>query len=155
MQTQKDNLPFCGLTLKLYSTGNKSPKMEYQASSNKAQFQCSLTKKFYSIFEISNWLSTPEVQTYVRSGYVIKWGSRTDQEERTQYSNGMIETVTCFMVKPFSKTGYSNFKPMAKPIQQINQGMESFDDELPNNEVKWSKESPTDYNPDMYEQELG
>ena len=155
MQTQKENLPFAGLSLKLYSTGNKSPKMEYSASSTKAQFQCSLTKKYYSIFEIANWISTPEVQTYVRSGYVIKWGSRTDQEEPTQWGNGMVETVTCFMVKPFNKTGYSNPKPMAKPMQQIHQRMESLDDELPNKEVKWAKESPTDFNPDMYEQELG
>ena len=155
MQIQKDSLPFAGLSLRLYSTGNKSPKMEYSASSTKAQFQCSLTKKYYSIFEIAKWIGTPEVQIYVRAGYVMKWGSKTDQEERTQWGNGMVETVTCFMVKPFSKAGYGTPMPIAKPMQQIIQNVELTDDKLPDNEVKWNKENPTDFNPDMYEKELG
>jgi len=141
MQTQKENLPFCSLSLKLYSTGNKSPKMEYSASSTKAQFQCSLTKKYYSVFEIIDWLNTAEVQTYVRLGYVIKWGSRIEQQEPTKWSNGLVQIINCFMVKPFNKSGFSSFKPINKSTTQINKS-------------NWVKENPTDFNTDLYEQEL-
>ena len=158
MQTQR--LPFCGLSLKLYSTGKQSPSMEYQASSNKAQFQCSLTIKLYGIFEISNWLNSPEVQEYVRSGHVLKWGSKTQQGEANKYSNGMEQTVTCYMVKPFNKAGFTPQQTMQQPqpsYQQATQGVQLTDDKLPvspKEEVDWSKENPTDFNPDMYEQEL-
>ena len=158
MQTQR--LPFCGLSLKLYSTGKKSPSMEYQASSNKAQFQCSLTKKLYGIFEISNWLNSPEVQEYVRSGHVLKWGSKTQQGEVSKWGDGMEQVVTCYMVKPFNKAGFTPQQTMQQPqqsYQQAKQGVQLTDDTLPESprdEVDWSKENPTDFNPDMYEQEL-
>jgi len=41
-----------------------------------------------------------------------------------------------------------------KPKTQYGQ-QNPMDDQLPDNEVNWSKESPTDFNPDQYEQELG
>ena len=156
MQTQR--LPFCGLSLKLYSTGNKAPKMEYQASSTKAQFQCSITKKLYGINEISNWLNSPEVQEYVRSGHVLKWGSKTQQNEPTKYGDGMEQTVTCYMVKPFNKAGYTPQPQPQQNYQQAKQGIQLTDDKLPNSpkeEIDWAKENRTDFNPDMYEQELG
>ena len=159
-QMQQQRLPFCGLSLKLYSTGKKSPSMEYQASSNKAQFQCSLTKKLYGIFEISDWLNSPQVQEYVRSGHVLKWGSKTQETEPTQWSDGMEQVVTCYMVKPFNKAGYNPQPKMQQPqqsYQQAKQGVQLTDDKLPvspREEVDWSKENPTDFNPDMYEQEL-
>lgn len=156
MQTQR--LPFCGLSLKLYSTGNKAPKMEYQASSTKAQFQCSITKKLYGINEISNWLNSPEVQEYVRSGHVLKWGSKTQQNEPTKYGDGMEQTVTCYMVKPFNKAGYTPQPQPQQNYQQAKQGIQLTDDKLPNSpsdEIDWAKENATDFNPEMYEQELG
>ena len=153
-QAQAQRLPFAGLSLKLYSTGKKSPSMEYQASSNKAQFQCSLTKKLYGVFEISNWLNSPELQEYVRSGHVLKWGSKTQQNEPNKYSDGMEQIITCYMVKPFNQNGF-NAKPIAQPMQQVTQGVQLTDDKLPKSEVDWAKELPTDFNPDMYEQELG
>jgi hypothetical protein len=156
MQTQR--LPFCGLSLKLYSTGNKAPKMEYQASSNKAQFQCSITKKLYGINEISNWLNTQEVQEYVRSGHVLKWGSKTQQNEPTKYGDGMEQVVTCYMVKPFNKAGYNPQPQPQQNYQQAKQGIQLTDDKLPESpreEIDWAKENATDFNPEMYEQELG
>ena len=156
MQTQR--LPFCGLSLKLYSTGNKAPKMEYQASSTKAQFQCSITKKLYGINEISNWLNSPEVQEYVRSGHVLKWGSKTQQNEPTKYGDGMEQTVTCYMVKPFNKAGYTPQPQPQQNYQQAKQGIQLTDDKLPSSpsdEIDWAKEGATDFNPDQYEQELG
>jgi len=156
MQTQR--LPFCGLSLKLYSTGNKAPKMEYQASSTKAQFQCSITKKLYGINEISNWLNSPEVQEYVRSGHVLKWGSKTQQNEPTKYGDGMEQTVTCYMVKPYNKAGYTPQPQPQQNYQQAKQGIQLTDDKLPespSDEIDWAKENATDFNPEMYEQELG
>jgi len=158
MIQEKGKLPFCGLTLRLYSTGNKSPKFEFQASSNKAQFQCTITKKLYSIFELSNWLNSPEVQEYTRSGHVLKWGSKTQQGEATKYSNGETEDVTCFMVKPFVKTGYTPQPQQEQNYQQAKQGYQLTDDKLPSSpsdEIDWAKENATDFNPDQYEQELG
>jgi hypothetical protein len=165
-QIQQGKLPFCGLTLKLYSTGNQAPKMEYQASSNKAQFQCTLTKNMFDLTNIQGWLNTPQVQEYVRSGHVLKWGAKTTQSEANKYSNGMGLEVTYYMVKPFSKAGYNPQPTMQQPMtqqpqqsyQQAKQGVQLTDDKLPvspREEIDWSKESPTDFNPDMYERELG
>ena len=153
-QAQQGQSTFCGLTLKMYSTGKKTPKMEYQASSNKAQFQCTLTKNMFDLTNIQGWLNTPQVQEYVRSGHVLKWGAKTTQSEANKYSDGMGLEVTYYMVKPFSKAGY-NPQPIAQPMQQVTQGVQLTDDKLPQSEVDWAKELPTDFNPDMYEQELG
>jgi hypothetical protein len=161
MQTQKQNLPFAGLTLVMYSTGNRSPKMEYQASSTKAQFKCTLTKKMFDLNNVQGWLNTPEVQEYVRAGYVLKWGAKTVEGEPTKYSNGLRLEVTYYMVKPFNKSGHSPQPQMQQPqqsYQQAKQGFHLSDDKLPESpseEIDWAKESPTDFNPDQYEQELG
>jgi hypothetical protein len=158
MQTQQGQLPFCGLTLKMYSTGNKAPKMEYTASSNKAKFQCTLTKKYFEFSEVNIWLSTPEVQEYVRSGHVLKWGSKTQQNEANQFNNGMELDITCFMVKPFVRKGFTPQPQQQQNYQQAKQGIQLTDDKLPQSpkdEIDWAKENPTDFNPDMYEQELG
>ncbi|QGZ18179.1 hypothetical protein HTVC112P_gp02 [Pelagibacter phage HTVC112P] len=164
-QTQQGQLPFCGLTLKMYSTGKKAPKMEYTASSNKAKFKCTLTKNMYDLKDIGIWLSTPQVQEYVQSGHLLKWGSKIQQGEATQFGDGLELEVTYFMVKPFGKAGYNPQPNMQQPVmqqpqqsyQQAKQGVQLTDDKLPvspKEEVDWSKENPTDFNPDMYEQEL-
>jgi len=154
--TQQQQMPFCGLTLKMYSTGNQAPKMEYQASSNKAQFQCTLTKNMFDLTNIQGWLNTPQVQQYVRSGYVLKWGGKTTQSEANKYSNGMGLEVTYYMVKPFQKKGTNFAKPIGQTMPQATpMASDPMDDQLPQSEVEWAKESPTDFNPDQYEQELG
>lgn len=154
MKTQRQGLPFAGLTLKMYSTGKQSPKMEYQASSNKAQFQCSLTKTLYKLDQIHQWLQSPQIQKYIQAGYVGKWGGKINHGEATQWSDGKELSIVYYMVKPFNKDGYNQPKPMA----QQNQGYQLTDDKLPESpreEIDWSSESPTDFNPDQYEQELG
>ena len=158
MSIQKQSLPFCGLNLKMYSTGKQAPAFEYQASSTKAKFQCSLTKKLYDLTEINQWINSPEVQRYVQAGYVLKWGSKIQQGKASQYSNGMELAITCYMVKPYSQSGYANNKPQQQYYQQVNQGYHLTDDKLPESprqEIDWAKESPTDFNPDQYERELG
>jgi len=168
-QTQQGQLPFCGLTLKMYSTGNKAPKMEFTASSNKAKFKCTLTKNMYDLKDIGIWLSTPQVQEYVRSGHLLKWGSKIIQGEKNQFGNGLELEVTYFMVKPFggnnnvNRQSYtpqpqSNMQqPQEQSYQQAKQGIQLTDDKLPNSprdEIDWAKEGATDFNPDQYEQEL-
>ena len=44
-QKTKFDLPFCGLQMRLFSTGNQSPKYEYSGEASKVKFTCSLTKK--------------------------------------------------------------------------------------------------------------
>ena len=59
------------------------------------------------------------------------------------------------MVKPYNTDGYNKLKPIAQSMPQNYQGYELTDDKLPDSEIEWAKESPTDFNPDQYEQELG
>jgi len=155
-QLQQGKLPFCGLTLVMYSTGNKAPKMEFQASSNKAKFKCTLTKNLYELKDFDKWLATREVQEYVRSGHVLKWGSKIVQGEQTKYSDGLQLEITYYMVKPFTRQGYA--KPtMQQPqaYRQPQQSVQLTDDELPHSEKEWSQGDATEFNPEQYEQELG
>ena len=155
-QMQQGKMPFCGLTLKMYHTGKQTPKMEYQASSNKAKFKCTLTKNLYELNDLKLWLSTPQVQQYIRAGYNLKWGAKIVQGEANQFSNGLELEVTYYMVKPFQKKGTNFAKPIGQTMPQMSpQARNPMDDQLPQSEVEWSKESPTDFNPDQYEQELG
>ena len=109
------SMPFCGLTLKLYETGKKAPSYEYSASSTKAKFMCSLTKKLYSISEVMSWDNTPEVQAYAKAGYNLKWGSKVQQAKETKYGADTEQVVTLYMVKPYQ--GGQNIDGM-KPIGQ-------------------------------------
>jgi len=109
------SMPFCGLTLKLYETGKKSPSYEYSASSTKAKFMCSLTKKLYSISEVMDWYNTGEVQVYAKAGFNLKWGSKIQQSKETKYGADTEQVVCLYMVKPYQ--GGQNVDGM-KPIGQ-------------------------------------
>jgi len=142
----------------MYSTGNRAPKMEYQASSNKAQFKCSLTKQMFDLTNIQSWLNSPQIEKYTRAGYIAKWGSKVTQGEPTHYSNGMKLEITYYLVKPFNKSGYNPQPQQQQNYQQAKQGIQLTDDKLPESpreEIDWAKESATDFNPEQYEQELG
>ena len=110
------DMPFCGLTLKLYETGKKSPSYEYSASATKAKFMCSLTKELFSLSEFMNWYNKPQVQAYAKAGYSLKWGSKVQQAKETKYGADSEQVVTCFMVKPYQ--GGQNVDGM-KPIGQV------------------------------------
>lgn len=157
-QQQGNNRPFCGLTLTMYSTGNRPPKMEFQASSNKAKFKCTLTKDLYGLEDINKWLQTPQVQQYVRDGFVPKWGSKTSQKEPTKYGDGTQLEITFYMVKPRVQQGYTNKPVMQQPNpfqgQQQYQARHEMDDQLPQSEKDWSQGSATDFNPEEYDREL-
>jgi hypothetical protein len=157
MSIQQQSLPFCGLNLKMYSTGKQSPSFEYQASSTKAKFQCSITKKLYDLTEVPQWINSPEVQRYVQAGYVLKWGSKIQQGKASQYSNGMELAITCYMIKPFNKSGYGNNQPKQQGYKQSDYNHQLSDDKLPESprqEIEWATENATDFNPNLYEQEL-
>tara|TARA_R110000782_G_scaffold159665_1_gene251758 strand:- start:212 stop:676 length:465 start_codon:yes stop_codon:yes gene_type:complete len=116
-QQSKSNfdMPFCGLSLKLYQTGKKAPSMEYGASSTKAKLMCSLTQKLYGISEVMEWYNTPQVQAYAKAGYNLKWGSKIQQAKETKYGADTEQVVTLYMVKPYQ--GGQNVDGM-KPIGQ-------------------------------------
>ena len=67
-QKNKFDMPFCGLTKKLKPTGNRSPKYEYSANSSQVKYICSLTKRKYTLSQITEWFMTPEVQKYHNAG---------------------------------------------------------------------------------------
>lgn len=137
----KYDMPFCGLKIKLYSTGKKSPSYEFSAVASKAKFTCSLTKRKYALSQVTEWFMTPEVQKYHKAGYVLKYMSKT-QEPQTpnKYGNNLEEEFCLVMVKPFKpQPNIDGMKPIAQAIPQVQeqveiarkQPKESFDDDLP------------------------
>jgi len=110
------DMPFCGLTLKLYETGKKAPSYEYSTSAAKGKFMCSLTKELFSLSEFMNWYNKPQVQAYAKAGYSLKWGSKVQQAKETKFGADTEQVVTCFMVKPYQ--GGQNVDGM-KPIGQV------------------------------------
>ena len=129
----KYDMPFCGLKIKLFSTGKKSPSYEFSAVASKAKFTCSLTKRKYALSQVTEWFMTPEVQKYHKAGYVLKYMSKT-QEPQTpnKYGNNLEEEFCLVMVKPFKpQPNIDGMKPIAQTIPQVQQATELMDDDLP------------------------
>ena len=143
----KYTMPFCGLSIKLYETGKKSPQMEYQASATKAKLMCSLTRKLYSLSQVIEWYQTPEVQAYAKQGYMLKWGSKTQDAKETKYGADTEQVVSIYMVRPYKSGAIDGMKkiqvppvqvqpaPQPQAIQKsqvvVKEEEESFDDEIP------------------------
>tara|TARA_R110002051_G_scaffold273727_1_gene334391 strand:- start:777 stop:1214 length:438 start_codon:yes stop_codon:yes gene_type:complete len=141
-QKNKFDLPFCGLTLKLYETGKKSPSYEYTASAAKSQLMCSLTKKLYSLSQVMEWYQTPQVQVYAKQGYSLKCGTKVQQAKETKYGADSEQVFCMYMVKPYKPNDVDGFKkvevppvqPMPQAIQQSQASVEvdkEMDDDLP------------------------
>lgn len=135
MQTKFDK-PFCGLQMKLYATGKKAPSYEYSGEASKVKFTCSLTKRKYSLSQVSDWFQTPEVQAYVQDGYVLKYMTKTQESNNpSPYAKSNYEQVFCLvMVKKQGRQNQSvdGLKPVAQSIPKVQQQSdESFDDDLP------------------------
>ena len=141
-QKSKFDLPFCGLTLKLYETGKKSPSYEYTASAAKSQLMCSLTKKLYSLSQVMEWYQTPQVQVYAKQGYSLKCGTKVQQAKETKYGADSEQVICLYMVKPYKPNDVDGFKkvqvppvqPMPQAIQQSQVSVEvdkEMDDDLP------------------------
>ena len=123
-QNNKSNysMPFCGLTLKMYETGKQAPSYQYSASSTKAKFMCSLTKKLYGISQVMEWYNTPEVQAYAKAGYNLKWGSKIQQAKETKYGADTEQVVTLYMVKPFNgNQNVDGLKPVGQSMPQYKE----------------------------------
>ncbi|MEK9739460.1 MAG: hypothetical protein VW438_07000 [Euryarchaeota archaeon] len=136
MQTKYD-LPFCGLSMKLYSTGKKTPSYEYSGEASKVKFMCSLTKRKYSLSQVTEWFQTPEVQKYVQAGYVLKYMTKIQETNNpSPYAKSNLEQVFCLvMVKKQNRPAQNvdGLKPVAETIPQVQQPTasdESFDDDL-------------------------
>ena len=145
------DMPFCGLQLKLYETGKKSPSFEYQAPSTKAKFMCTLTQKLYGLSQVMDWYNTPEVQAYAKAGYMLKWGSKIQQAKESKYGADTEQMVCLYMIKPFKSGAVDGMKKIqvppiqpydthtieakAPPIQTaqpiVKEEEEEFDDEIP------------------------
>ena len=132
------DLPFCGLSMKLYPTGKKAPSYEYSGEASKVKFTCSLTKRKYSLSQVNEWFMTPEVQKYHNAGYVLKYMTKTQDITNPQpYSKGDLEQVFCLVMvkKSFRQpVNVDGMKPVAQAIPQVqvqNQSAEeSLDDDL-------------------------
>lgn len=112
----KYDMPFCGLSLKLYPTGKKSPSYEFSALASKAKFTCSLTKRKYSLSQVNDWFLTPEVQKYHNAGYVLKYMTKTQEPQNPNKYENQLEEIFCLvMIKP--RPQQPNVDGM-KPISQ-------------------------------------
>jgi len=134
---QKNNydLPFCGLSMRLFPTGKQSPKYEYSGEASKVKFTCSLTKKKYSLSQVNDWFMTPEVQKYTKAGYVLKYMTKTQENSNpSQYAKSNLEQIFCLvMVKPYKPTNNNvdGLKPVAQSMPQVQSPADSMDDEIP------------------------
>jgi hypothetical protein len=144
-QINKYDMPFCGLTKKLKPTGNRSPKYEYSGDSSAVKYTCSLTKRKYTLSQITEWFMTPEVQKYHNAGYKLKEMAKTEEIQNPhKYDKGNIQLVyTIAMVKPRpQQPNVDGMKPIsqampphatqfapdnAKPVEK----MSDMDDEIP------------------------
>ena len=132
------DLPFCGLSMKLYPTGKKAPSYEYSGEASKVKFTCSLTKRKYSLSQVNEWFMTPEVQRYHNAGYVLKYMTKTQDITNPQpYSKGDLEQVFCLVMvkKSFRQpVNVDGMKPVAQAIPQVQvqkqSAEESLDDDL-------------------------
>ena len=147
MQYQNNyDLPFCGLSMRLFATGKQSPKYEYSGEASKVKFTCSLTKRKYSLSQVNDWFNTAEVQKYVQAGYVLKYMTKVQEMQNPpQYAKSNLEQIFCLvMVKPYKpkNDNVDGLKPIAqsmpphatqfapdhaKPVEN----MSDMDDEIP------------------------
>jgi hypothetical protein len=123
MYQQQKKTPFCALTMYLRSTGNKAPKYEYKADA-KSLFTCSLTKKKYSLSQINDWYSTPEVQKFHNEGYRGKWFAKTQEiENPNKYDKSNLQMILSFiMIKPFKpQPNIDGMKPIAESVPRYKE----------------------------------
>ena len=132
---QKNNydMPFCGLSMRLFPTGKQSPKYEYSGEASKVKFTCSLTKKKYSLSQVNDWFMTPEVQAYVKDGFSLKWGSKIQDAKENKYSQ-TEQVISIYMVKPRpQQPSVDGFKPVGQTMprytpQQMTEAQPSAPD---------------------------
>ena len=142
----KFDKPFCGLQMRLFPTGNQSPKYEYSGEASKVKFTCSLTKRKYGLSQVNDWFNTPEVQEYTKAGYVLKYMTKTQEMQNPpQYAKGNLEQIFCLvMVKPYKprNDNVDGLKPISQAMPthatqfapdhaQPVDSMSDMDDEIP------------------------
>jgi len=113
--------PFCGLSVRLYETGNISPKYEYSASASKSKLMCSLTKKLYSISQIVDWYNTPAVQAYANEGYELKVASKIQQAKESKYGKDTEQTICYYMAKPYKPQNIDGMKSIGDSVPRYTE----------------------------------
>ena len=134
----KYDMPFCGLSLKLYPTGKKSPSYEYSAIASKQKFICSITKRKYSLSQVNDWFNTPEVQKYVQAGYVLKYITKVQEMSNPpKYAKSNLEQIFCLvMVKPYKPRNIDGMKPIGEAVPRYTeQPMTQAQPSAPDNAV--------------------
>jgi len=119
----KYDMPFCGLSLKLYPTGKKSPSYEYSAVASKQKFICSLTKRKYSLSQVTEWFNTPQVQKYHNAGYELKYMSKEQTANNpSKYATSDQEQIFCIvMVKPYKPRTIDGMKPISESVPKYTE----------------------------------
>ena len=119
----KYDMPFCGLSLKLYPTGKKSPSYEYSAIASKQKFICSITKRKYSLSQINDWFNTPEVQKYHKAGYELKYMTKEQTANQpSKYATSDQEQIFCLvMVKPYKPRNIDGMKPIGEAVPRYTE----------------------------------
>jgi len=144
----KYDMPFCGLSLRLYPTGKKSPSYEYSAVASKQKFICSLTKRKYSLSQVTEWFNTPQVQEYANEGYELKTASKIQQAKESKYGADTEQTICYYMAKPYKPRNIDGIKPIGQSVPRYTEqpmsqaqppapdnsqiaGLSDLDDEIP------------------------
>ena len=144
-QQNKFDLPFCGLSMRLFPTGNQSPKYEYSGEASKVKFTCSLTKRKYSLSQVNDWFMSPEVQKYANAGYVLKYMTKVQEVSNPpKYAKSNLEQIFCLvMVKPYKpQANIDGMKPIGQSMPshatqfapdhaKAVEKMSDMDDEIP------------------------
>ena len=147
-EKNKFDKPFCGLQMRLFPTGNVSPKYEYSGEASKVKFTCSLTKRKYGLSQVNDWFNTPEVQEYTKAGYVLKYMTKTQEMQNPpQYAKGNLEQILCLvMIKPYKpQANVDGFKPVGQTMPQYTpQQMTEAQPSAPDNAMPVEKMSDMD-----------
>ena len=119
----KFDKPFCGLQMRLFPTGNVSPKYEYSGEASKVKFTCSLTKRKYGLSQVNDWFNTPEVQKYHKAGYELKYMSKEQTANNpSKYSDSDQEQIFCLvMIKPYKPRTIDGMKPIGESVPRYTQ----------------------------------
>ena len=122
-QQNKFDLPFCGLSMRLFPTGNQSPKYEYSGEASKVKFTCSLTKRKYSLSQVNDWFMSPEVQKYANAGYVLKYMTKVQEVSNPpKYAKSNLEQIFCLvMVKPYKPRTVDGMKPIGESVPRYTE----------------------------------
>jgi hypothetical protein len=78
----------------------------------------------YSLSQINDWYSTPEVQKFHNEGYRGKWFAKTQEiENPSKYDKSNLQMILSFiMIKPFKpQPNIDGMKPIGESVPRYKQ----------------------------------